>query len=195
MLVTLSAVLVMLGLTAGIGVTPASASVPAPDAIAEYILNYVGSWALGQYTCNGDITCYIEGSYDPARWGRGSVMTGGPDLRRPVMGYHAVLGGPYLSGRLAADYFLPDHGRLGLRPLGLDERLGLRRPAGRHPEVCVRWLRFHRIERLCGSCTSTNYGVSGSRARSDGSAPARFMSGCRSETRGVISYALWLARE
>lgn len=77
----LVALTLLLCAVGGVGATPASAAVLVPNPIAKWILNHVGAGALAQYTCQGNITCYINGSYDPPRWGHGTVQTGGTYLR------------------------------------------------------------------------------------------------------------------
>jgi hypothetical protein len=58
---------------------PASAAVPVPTPITNWIGKHLGQSVLKSlgYNCYG-IVCVVEGSYDPPRWGRGVAATGGP---------------------------------------------------------------------------------------------------------------------
>jgi hypothetical protein len=87
-LATITAVLAALlfGVTTLISPAPAAqAAVNVPNWIAKYLLSSRGEDGARHtfedqgYKClPTGLVCYIEGSYDPPRWGRGNVMTGGP---------------------------------------------------------------------------------------------------------------------
>ena len=78
------ALLVTTGLV-GFATAPANAltSIPVPDKILRWVFNSQGaSLARAIFEAQGDtclpqgVVCYMQGSYDPPRWGKGTVQTG-----------------------------------------------------------------------------------------------------------------------
>jgi hypothetical protein len=75
----------------------ASSSIPVPDKIAGWVFRSQGtSIAKAIFQAEGDtclplgLLCYMQGSYDPPRWGNGTVQTGGPAYYLNARGWPAT---------------------------------------------------------------------------------------------------------